>query len=228
MLKTLIPLAVLPVLVFAQPAEARRLFWWETANPDQPYQQAYGAPEYQDLYGAPDSSDEQFNQRQYQLYQREMHKRYGNQTDIAPDERFSPRPPSTYSQPTYRQPAPYAAPLYLAPRPKKVVKAKPKLPEVSPPVVASVAPSVPAPEPQVTAKSSGVVTCEKGATIVSGFGFENVHSKTCEAGSLAYNAERSGKPFEVTVNPKTGELIAVKKLPAPAPASTSTPTQTSL
>jgi len=205
MLKKLIPIVLLPLIAFAQPAEARRLFWWETVNPDepapppQPYRQAYGVPDDQSLYGAP--SDEQFNERQYQLYQREMQRRYGRGYDVIPQD--AP-PPPRYAQPDPI--VPYAAPVYPKPKPvvKKVVRAKPVKPAVVPT------------EKQVTqapsSKSVGPVTCDKGLSIVSGYGFENVKTKTCETGTLAYNAERSGQPFEIDVNPKTGELIAVKKI----------------
>lgn len=217
MLHKLVPLALLPLIAFAQPAEARRLFWWESVNPDQPYQQAYGAPEYQDLYGAP---DEQFNQGQYQLYQREMHRRYGGQTELSPQDGPYGPPPSFYAQPD--QPPRFAAPLFHPPKPKKIVKAKPALPK-SAPQLAGQAPQ-PGTEPQISAapliKSGQPVTCEKGAAIVSGFGFENVRTKSCASGTLAYSANRSGQPFEISVNSKTGELIAVKKLPVQAQTRT--------
>ena len=79
-----------------------------------------------------------------------------------------------------------------------VPTAKPKKPKV---VVAA------APKPKAEP-----VTCDKGATIVSGFGFENVTTKSCDGATLSYSAERGGKPFEVDVNSATGELLAVKKL----------------
>lgn len=66
--------------------------------------------------------------------------------------------------------------------------------------------------PATGAKKGGPVTCDKGASIVSSFGFENVTNKTCDGASLVYSAERGGKPFEIEVNPKSGELTAVKKL----------------
>jgi len=227
MLKKLIPLAILPLIAFAQPAEARRLFWWESVNPDEPapppYQDAYGNPDDQGLYGAP---DQRFNEREYQLYRREMQRRYGPGVELDPPPYAAPTyaPPRTYyAQP---EPTPYAPPAYVKPKPKikKIAKAKSVVPLAKPlPPVATSAPvtaptSAPPVEKQTatapSSKATGPVTCEKGASIVSGLGFDKVTSKTCEAGTLAYNAERSGQPFEVDVNPKTGELIAVKKLPA--------------
>ena len=208
MLHKLVPLALLPLIAFAQPAEARRLFWWESVNPDQPYQQTYGA------------TDEQFNQRQYELYLREIHRRFDDQSELDPQDGPYGPPPSFYAQPD--QPPRFAAPMYPQPNPKKIAKAKPVLPKAAP-QLAGQAPQLGA-EPQISAapplKSGLPVTCEKGATIVSGFGFENVKTKSCDSGTLAYNANRSGQPFEISVNPKTGELIAVKKLPVQAQART--------
>jgi hypothetical protein len=210
MLKTIIPLALLPLIAFAQPAEARRLFWWEDVNPDQPgsaqtYQEVYGGPSGQDVYGAP--PDEQFNQRQYELYRREMQRRYGQQPETDPY-----AAPPVYAQPDL----PYAAPVYPAtpkPKVKKLVKAKAK-PVTTPAATATT--TTPAPTTKTATapaiKAGQPVSCEKGASIVAGFGFGNVTSKSCASGTLTYNAERGGKPFEIDVNPKTGELIAVKKL----------------
>ena len=219
MLRKLMPLVLLPLIAFAQPAEARRQFWWESLNIDQPSQHAYGAPENQDLYGA---SDEQFNQRQYELYLRQIHRRFEGQSELAPQESVFGPPPSFYDQPD--QPKRFAAPVYPQPKPKKIAKAQPAPPKAAPQLDAQT--PQPNAEPQTAAepalKSGAPVTCEKGASIVSGFGFENVRTKSCEAGTLAYNANRSGQPFEVSVNPKTGELIAVKKLPVQAQAQART------
>lgn len=220
MLRKLIPIIVLPLFTFVQPAEARRLFWWEVVGPEQPQQQVYGAHEYQDLYGAP---NEEFNQRQYHLYQREIHRRYLGQAGITPQDGPDGPPPSFYDQ--QNSPLRYAAPI--RPKPKKIAKVAPVIPHS----VAQVPTPAPAPtstqDPQVTSappvKSGQPVNCEKGAAIVTGFGFEDVKTQSCEAGTLAYNAKRSGQPFTVSVNPKTGELIAVKRLPLPT-----TQTQTEL
>ena len=216
LLKTLIPLALLPMFVFAQPAAARGLFWWENVDPNAPgdagppYQQAYGAPEYQDLYG---DRQDQFDERQYQLYQREMHRRYGYRSELPPDD-GTDAPASIYNAPPRYAAPSYVAPTYVAPSPhkhRKIVKATPLAPKA--PDVAMTDKQV---SPATPKNLTTTVGCDKGAAIVSGFGFENVKTKSCEAGTLAYNAERSGQPFEVSVNPKTGELIAVKKLAAPA------------
>ena len=242
MFKKILLLAVLPALLFAQPAEARRLFWWQMVNPDGTavspsiYDDSV-AP--QDVYG-PDplaQQDEQFNQDQYQLYRREMARRYHRSIydgqDVQP----------IYADPT--PPPPYAAPIYpVKPKHKlinKVVRLKPLVkkpvatttatitPQTAPVTDAS-ATSAPQPAPitapittatasttvatpkPVAVKKSGAVTCEKGATIVSSFGFESVSTKSCEGTTLVYNASRGGKPFEINVSASSGELTAVKKL----------------
>ena len=250
MFKKILLLAVLPALLFAQPAEARRLFWWQMVNPDGTavspsiYDDSV-AP--QDVYG-PDplaQQDEQFNQDQYQLYRREMARRYHRNAYVDP-----------YAAPTYADPTPpppYAAPVYpVKPKHlliKKVVRLKPLVkkpvatttatitPQAAPttdasatstpqpaPITDASAPSAPQPAPITTAsttvatpkpvpvKKSGAVTCEKGATIVSSFGFESVSTKSCDGGTLVYNANRGGKPFEINVSASSGELTAVKKL----------------
>lgn len=229
LLKTLIPLALLPMFVFAQPAQARHLFWWQNVDPDTqqdappPYQQTYGAPEYQDLYG---NNDDSFDERQYQLYQREMRRRYGYQADYPPDDgpytqppvyRARPAPQASYAPPTYVAPI-YAAPVL--PKPKKIVKSVRLAPKKPAAITDTQTASTPPNKPGT------LVGCDKGAAIVSGFGFDNVKTKSCETDTLAYNAERSGQPFEVSVNPKTGELIAVKKLTAPTAAAPIAPAET--
>src|SRR5262249_44931103 len=67
-------------------------------------------------------------------------------------------------------------------------------------------------QPATSKKSSGAVTCDKGQSIVSSFGFENVATKSCDGKTFVYSAQRSGKPFEIEVSSASGELTAVKKL----------------
>ena len=236
-LALLFPLALVPLLAASQPAEARRLFWWEAINPDTPYQDATAGPSGLDPY---DMEQERFNQRQYEMYRNEMNRRYGNQEFMVPDSApYAPRqtyaPRQGYALPQPPEP-PYAAPLELQPKPtlkpRKIVKAKPAAPKM-PLATASTTPAPQASNPQasnpqassptavkpvgravaaVAKKPASPVSCDKGASIVSSFGFDNVKTKSCDAGTLAYNAERSGTAFQIDVNPKTGELIAVKKL----------------
>ena len=220
MFKKMMLLAVLPAMLFTQPAEARRLFWWQMVNPDGTAvspnvyddnvapQNIYGP----DPYAAP---DEQFNQDQYQLYRHEMARRYHRNVYYGHDNAPS------YADPN--PPPPYAAPIYpVKPQrklvnkiiyPKPIVKKPVTTATVAPPPVPVTTASTTAPILKVSpVKKSGAVTCEKGATIVSSFGFESVSTKSCDGAALVYNASRGGKPFEINVSPISGELTAVKKL----------------
>lgn len=220
MFKKMMLVAVLPALLWAQPAEARPLFWWQMVNPDGTAvsPNVYDENDVpQNIYG-PDpyaQQDEQFNQDQYQLYEREMARRYHRHAYVDP-----------YAAPTYAgqtPPPPYAAPIYPSkPKRKLVNKVIHPKPIVKTPIsTAAVAPqpalvttaSTTAPAPKLSPiKKSGAVTCEKGAAIVSSFGFEGVSTKSCDGATLVYSASRGGKPFEINVSPSSGELTAVKKL----------------
>jgi hypothetical protein len=222
MLTKWIPLVLLPLLAFSQPAEARRLFWWQSDT---------YAP--QDYYGdnpdyyPPDamSPDEQFNQLQYDQYRREMARRHHRRAY------YQDPAQADYGQPDYGAPPPYAAPAYPVRHAKKHVKklvqhkppvqklravaSKPPVMPTGPIAAATAAPSVTGTETVSTPakpSSRGGVSCAKGATIVSSFGFSNVTTKSCAGSTLVYSAERSGKNFEVNVNAASGELTAVKKL----------------
>ena len=219
MFKKIALLAVLPAVLMAQPAEARRLFWWQMVNPDGTAvspnvyddsvapQNIYGP----DPYAAP---DEQFNQDQYQQYRREMARRYHR------DIYYGPNGEPSYADPG--PPPPYAAPIYPAKpkrklvnkiiqQPKPIVKKAVTTAAVTPPLAPVSTASTTAPKVSPT-KKVGAVTCEKGASIVSSFGFEGVSTKSCDGSTLVYNAMRGGKPFEINVSPSNGELTAVKKL----------------
>lgn len=59
---------------------------------------------------------------------------------------------------------------------------------------------------------AAAVTCAKGASIVTSYGFSSVTSKSCTGSTFTYGASRSGKSFEIQVSAINGELTAVKKL----------------
>jgi hypothetical protein len=229
MLKKLVLMSALPLslLVLAQPAEARRLFWWESINPDAPPPRYYDPQ--QDAYGDPYSQD-QMNQREYDLYRREMARRYGNAAynqDPGPDYGYD-APPPPYADPVYPSHRKKLKPKFTAVKP--VAKSPPKVnvakmavpaPGANDGVAAITASTTPAAKPATTTvasvtadkpKSGGAVSCDKGQGIVSSFGFSNVSSKSCDSKTLVYSAERGGNKFEVEVNSANGELTAVKKL----------------
>ena len=50
-------------------------------------------------------------------------------------------------------------------------------------------------------------------SIVSGYGFSSVAAESCKGKVYAFNATRDGKKFAVKLDPASGELTEVKKLP---------------
>jgi hypothetical protein len=192
--------------LMATPAEARRLFWWEAGGP--PIFDAYGDyPDAQDAY-----VQDQFNQDEYDLYMEQTHRRHRKRYN---DAYFDPQVDDpNYDVPRHRVKKKKIVREVQVVKPTPVYKTKPVVKKVA--VIA--APVVQSPqtaslnkrfnEPAV-AKS---VDCTKGASIVSGFGFDAVTTKSCSGGTYIYGATRSGKSFEVQVSATTGELTAVKKL----------------
>ena len=61
--------------------------------------------------------------------------------------------------------------------------------------------------------SSGMLSCEKATSVVSGYGFSSVTAESCKGKVYAFNASRDGKNFAVKLDPASGELTEVKKLP---------------
>ncbi|WP_373505966.1 hypothetical protein [Aestuariivirga sp.] len=61
--------------------------------------------------------------------------------------------------------------------------------------------------------STGSLSCEKAGSIVSGYGFSSVKAESCKGKIYAFNASRGGKAFAIKLDPASGELTEVKKLP---------------
>ncbi len=211
MLKFILPLAILPVLALSQPAEARRLFWWQNPDGTVAYDDGYAPDNYDDRYG-PDpyaSAQDRFNDREYRMYRRDMMRRMRKQAYIDQNQQ---------DDPDFNSNLPYAAPVTpTKPSPvKKSVQAKPATKPVTQSAATDTtqgtATQTASSQPAAPKKSSGAVTCDKGLSIVSSFGFEKVSSKSCDGKTFVYSAERSGKPFEIEVSSTNGELTAVKKL----------------
>jgi hypothetical protein len=193
-------------VVMVQPAEARRLhFWWEQQQPEfVPYNQVYGEPYDYDQQNA--DVAEQFNQEQYDRYMQEMgHPKRKRVVD-------------NYYNPQVDRPSAKKTPAH------KLKKPAPKLadskPVVKKPAVVAMKPTAPE-KPLQTASlanrmndkvQSKKVDCSKGASIVSGYGFSGVTSKSCGGDTFTYAATRSGKNFEIQVNAASGELTNVKRL----------------
>jgi hypothetical protein len=197
LVSTTLTLTLFGAVFASSPAEARRLHWWQEllAPRDSFYEDV---PDYADEQDA-----DQFNQEQYDLYLRQLHRK------------ARPRYNQSYYDPQVDQPA----------RPRKLHKSKKKVVQRAPAAIKSALVSKPVIKKQrasvqttsigkrfETAAPAKGVDCSKGASIVSGYGFAGVTTKSCSGNTLVYNATRSGKPFEIQVNAANGELTAVKKL----------------
>jgi hypothetical protein len=69
-------------------------------------------------------------------------------------------------------------------------------------------------EPKKTAsKAASGLSCEKATSVVSGYGFSSVTPSSCSGKVYAFNATRDGKSFAIKLDPASGELTEVKKLP---------------
>ncbi len=209
MIKTIAAAAcasLLGCVMLSQPAEARRLHhWWQQQQQSEflPYD-SYDDPYYNDQQDVDVAA--QFNQDQYDRYMREMkHPKRNRAVDA-------------YYEPQVEQPVYKKTPAYKLKKP--VAKVATSKPVMKAPAVASVKPA-PADKPvQVASIANRLndkaqpkkIDCSKGASIVSGYGFSEVTSKTCAGDTLTFAAKRSGKNFEIQVNAASGELTNVKRL----------------
>lgn len=57
------------------------------------------------------------------------------------------------------------------------------------------------------------MSCEKATALVSGFGFSSVEATNCNGKVYAFNAQRDGRSFSIKLDPASGELTEVKKMP---------------
>jgi len=112
---------------------------------------------------------------------------------------------------------------YYEPQPAPSAKPKAVKP---PPAKSATAPAAPAGSttnpalPQKTASATpakplaeGPLSCEKATEVVSGFGFSSVEASSCAGKLYAFNAKRGGKSFAIKLDPTSGQLTEVKKLP---------------
>jgi len=111
----------------------------------------------------------------------------------------------TYYEP---QPVPSGKPKAVKPPPAKATApattkttTNPALPQKT----AATAPAAPLAE--------GPLSCEKATEVVSGFGFSSVEASICAGKFYAFNAKRGGKNFAIKLDPSSGQLTEVKKLP---------------
>jgi hypothetical protein len=92
----------------------------------------------------------------------------------------------------------------------KVAAVEPKAPVASVKPKSALLPKLVLP-PEKPSAVAAAVTCDKGATIVKGYGFADVKAKTCSGDVFAFNATRDGKPYEILLSSKNGALTEVKR-----------------
>ena len=78
---------------------------------------------------------------------------------------------------------------------------------------ATAKPAKPAAEQKKTASKAQGLSCDKATSVVSGYGFSSVTPSSCSGKVYAFNATRDGKQFAIKLDPASGELTEVKKLP---------------
>lgn len=111
---------------------------------------------------------------------------------------------------------------YYVPTPATPPKPKPLKPPAASTATPATPPNAPANPalPQKTAAATpakpladGPLSCEKATEVVSGFGFSSVEASSCSGKLYAFNAKRGGKSFAIKLDPASGQLTEVKKLP---------------
>jgi hypothetical protein len=204
---------VIGMTMAAPEAQARRLFWWQQLPPENGGgYDVYG--DGQDINDGQDAfAQDLFNQEQYDQYMQEMnhrrHRRIYDQSYYDPqfENPDNPMPHAPKRKVLkYKKPAKVAAAPkpYAAPKSTNSQIANVAQPRPNPASVEKITPDAPT--------KSASVSCTKGASIVTSYGFSAVTQKTCSGGTYVYGATRSGKNFEIQVSAASGELTAVKKL----------------
>lgn len=103
------------------------------------------------------------------------------------------------------EPAPASKPKAVKPAASAATTTKPSADPALPQKTATAAPAAPLAE--------GPLSCEKATTVVSGFGFSSVEASSCSGKLYAFNAKRGGKNFAIKLDPVSGQLTEVRKLP---------------
>lgn len=146
------------------------------------------------LFGDEAMSEDQYNQ----LYGDKKKKKKIDESY------YEPQPSVTSKPKVVKPPTPKTASAPANPgMPQKTASApaNPALPQKTA-TAASVKPA-----------TGGPLSCEKATEVVAGFGFSSVEASSCSGKLYAFNAKRGGKSFAIKLNPASGELTEVKKLP---------------
>jgi hypothetical protein len=109
------------------------------------------------------------------------------------------------------------APRQYSPKPRKKSKkvtAAPKEEYAPPPKIkkktASTAAAPATPKPKTEAKNT-FVSCDKARSIITGYGFGSIETRSCSGNIYSFAAVRGGKTFAVKVSALNGELTEVKR-----------------
>lgn len=109
------------------------------------------------------------------------------------------------------------APRQYSPKPRKKSKkvtVAPKEEYAPPPKIkkktASTAAAPATPKPKVEAKNA-FVSCDKARSIITGYGFGSIETRSCSGNVYSFAAVRGGKTFSVKVSALNGELTEVKR-----------------
>lgn len=115
---------------------------------------------------------------------------YAEEGYFEPAPRYQPKPRKKSKGTTA-----YAVPDDLEPAPAPKTKKKPS------------AKATTAAKPATAAS----VSCDKAKSIIAGYGFGNVETKSCTGKVYSFAATRGGKSFSVKVSALNGELTEVKR-----------------
>lgn len=112
----------------------------------------------------------------------------------------------------------YYEPEPVPPKAKRVTP--PKKPETAAKPASGTKPAAGAAAKGQTQKAAAAkqspkagLSCEKAGSVISGYGFSSVQAASCAGKTYAFNATRDGKTFAIKLDPASGELTEVKKLP---------------
>jgi len=166
-------------------AETRYHMWLPGFPPPPPRRHYYYYPQpYEDEdYAYPYDEEEDYDAYYY----------YGQEDDY-----YEPAPRQYAPKPRKKSKTVTVAPREeTAPAPK--IKKKPATTAVAAPVK---------PKPETKGTS---VSCDKARSIITGYGFGNIETKSCTGNVYSFAAVRGGKSFSVKVSALSGELTEVKR-----------------
>lgn len=143
-----------------------------------------------------------------------------------PDEEFLP-PSERPRLRLYQNPRPHRAVTEVEKRPKHATSTVEKIPTARQPSkqtkvvrkntqVALAAPEATElpkrkPEQKRQASTSKGLSCDKAASVISGYAFSDVKPVTCTGTKYRFRAMRGGQPYSVTVSAADGTLVNVAK-----------------